>query len=85
MMAAAESNRIAQLIESAERALAEGRNTEAANLLAEAEALAPSDQRVLTALGVQALRVNDLPSARQHLERAAGQEPRSPVLWLNLA
>ena len=84
-MAAAESNRIAQLIESAERAQTNGRNTEAAKLLAEAEALAPSDQRVLAALGLQALRVNDLPTARQHLERAAGQEPRSPVLWLNLA
>jgi aspartyl/asparaginyl beta-hydroxylase (cupin superfamily) len=85
MMAAAESSQISQLIESAERAQTNGRSAEAANLLAEARSLAPSDPRVLNALGLQALRANDLPAARQHLEQSAAQDPRSPVLWLNLA
>jgi aspartate beta-hydroxylase len=81
----ADSNRIAQLIESAERAEASGRGTEAANLLAQAKSLAPSDPLVLNALGLQAMRANDFPAARQHLERAAGLASRSPALWLNLA
>ena len=48
-------------------------------------ALAPSDPRVLNALGLQALRANDAASARPLLEQAVAGEPREPVLWLNLA
>jgi aspartyl/asparaginyl beta-hydroxylase (cupin superfamily)/Tfp pilus assembly protein PilF len=85
MVVAAENKRIEQLVESAERAHNAGRTAEAAELLAQAESLAPSDALVLNALGLQAMRSNDLPAARQHLERAAGQRPHEPVLWLNLA
>jgi aspartate beta-hydroxylase len=85
MVARAEDNRISQLLESAERAQANGRSNDAAQLVAQARALAPSDPRVLNALGLQALRTNDSASARPHLEEAVALEPREPVLWLNLA
>jgi aspartate beta-hydroxylase len=85
MVAAAENKRISELIESAERAQANGRNTVAAGLIAEARALAPSDPRVLNALGLQALRANDPVSASPLLEQAVAREPREPTLWLNLA
>jgi aspartate beta-hydroxylase len=85
MVVAVESKRISELIESADRALADGRGAEAARLIAEASALAPSDPRVLNALGLQALRANDPAIARPLLEQAVETEPREPVLWLNLA
>jgi aspartate beta-hydroxylase len=85
MTAAADSNRISQLLESADRAQANGFGSDAARLIAEARALAPSDSRVLNALGLQALRENDPTNARPHLEQAVAQTPREPVLWLNLA
>lgn len=85
MVAAVESKRISELIESADRAQANGRIDEAARLIAEARSLAPSDPRVLNALGLQALRANDAVSASPFLEKAVAREPREPVLWLNLA
>ncbi len=85
MVAAAESNRVSELIESADRAQAHGRSGDAARLIAEARALAPSDPRVLNALGLQALRANDPANARPLLEQAVAQEPREPTLWLNLS
>lgn len=85
MTAAADSNRISQLLESAERAQANGQSGDAARLIAEARALAPADARVLNALGLQALRENDAAGARPHLEQAVAHAPREPVLWLNLA
>jgi aspartyl/asparaginyl beta-hydroxylase (cupin superfamily) len=85
MVAVAESKRISELIESADRAQANGRSADAAQLIAEARTLAPSDPRVLNALGLQALRANDSAGARPHLEQAVAREPREPVLWLNLA
>jgi len=85
MTAAADSNRISQLLESADRAQANGLGSDAARLIAEARALAPADSRVLNALGLQALRENDPTSARPQLEQAVAQTPREPVLWLNLA
>jgi len=84
-MAAADSQRISELIESADRAQAQNRGGDAARLLAEARALAPSDPRVLNALGLQALRNIDVPSARALLEQAVAREPHEPVLWINLA
>jgi aspartate beta-hydroxylase len=85
MAAAVESKRISELIESADRAQANGRSDDATLLIAQAHALAPSDPRVLNALGLQALRANDPAGARPHLEQAVAREPREPVLWLNLA
>jgi aspartyl/asparaginyl beta-hydroxylase (cupin superfamily) len=85
MVAAAESKRISELIESADRALANGRAAEAAEILEQAHALAPADPRVLNALGLKALRANDPSAARPLLEQAAAREPLEPVLWLNLA
>jgi aspartate beta-hydroxylase len=85
MTAAADGNRISQLLESADRAQANGLSSDAARLIAEARALAPADSRVLNALGLQALRENDPARARPHLEQAVAQAPREPVLWLNLA
>ena len=85
MAAAADSNRISQLLESADRAQASGLGSDAARLIAEARALAPADPRVLNALGLQALRANDPTSARPHLEQAVAHAPQEPALWLNLA
>jgi aspartyl/asparaginyl beta-hydroxylase (cupin superfamily) len=85
MVASADAKRVSELIEAAERAQAGGRACEAARLVAEARVLAPSHPLVLNALGVQALRANDPSAARPHLEQAVSQEPRDPVLWLNLA
>jgi len=85
MAAATDSNRISQLLESADRAQASGLGSDAARLIAEARALAPADPRVLNALGLQALRANDPTSARPHLEQAVAHAPQEPVLWLNLA
>ena len=85
MGAAVESKRISELIESADRAQANGRSADAARFIAEARALAPSDPRVLNALGLQALRANDPAGARPLLEQAVAGEPREPVLWLNLS
>jgi aspartate beta-hydroxylase len=85
MVAPVESKRISELIESADRAQVNGRGDEAARLIAEARALAPSDPRVLNALGLRALRANDPAGARPFLEQAVTREPREPVLWLNLA
>ena len=85
MAAATDSNRISQLLESADRAQASGLGSEAARLIAEARALAPADPRVLNALGLQALRANDPTSARPHLEQAVAHAPQEPALWLNLA
>ena len=82
MGAAVESKRISELIESADRAQANGRSADAAGLIAEARALAPSDPRVLNALGLQALRANDPASARPLLEQAVAGEPREPVCRL---
>src|ERR1700742_3972040 len=67
IVAAPDSRRIAQLVPFAERARSAGRNREATELLAQAESLAPSDALVLNALGLQAMRANDLSAARQHL------------------
>jgi aspartate beta-hydroxylase len=85
MVAAVESKRISELIESADRAQANGRSADAAALIAEARALAPSDPRVLNALGLQALRASDPASALPFLEQAVARDPREPTLWLNLA
>src|SRR5271168_5042593 len=85
MVAAVESKRITELIESADRAQASGRSGDAAGFIAEARALAPTDPRVLNALGLQALRANDPARALPLLEQAVAREPREPALWLNLA
>jgi aspartyl/asparaginyl beta-hydroxylase (cupin superfamily)/Tfp pilus assembly protein PilF len=85
MVAAAENDRLSQLLESADRARANGLDSDAARLVAEAHALAPTDSRVLNALGLQALRANDPTRARPYLEQAVARAPREPVLWINLA
>jgi aspartate beta-hydroxylase len=85
MVAAVDNKRISELIESADRAQANGRGDHADRLLAQARELAPSEPRVLNALGLQALRANDPTRARPLLEQAVAREPREPVLWLNLA
>jgi aspartate beta-hydroxylase len=85
MAADTDNHRIAQLLGSAERAQANGLGSDAARLIAEARALAPSDSRVLNALGLQALRANDPAGARTHLEQAVARAPTEPVLWLNLS
>jgi aspartyl/asparaginyl beta-hydroxylase (cupin superfamily) len=54
----------------------------------EAEAvlrLKPEDALALNILGAEALSRDDLEEARRHFEAATSADPKTPVLWLNLA
>jgi aspartyl/asparaginyl beta-hydroxylase (cupin superfamily) len=54
----------------------------------EAEAvlqLKPRDVVALNILGAEALTRGDLGAARRHFEAATSSDPKTPVLWLNLA
>ena len=76
---------IGPLIEGADKAAAAGRHDEALRLLEQARVAAPTHPRVLSALGMYALRTGDAATARKHLEEAVRIERRLPPLWLHLA
>jgi aspartyl/asparaginyl beta-hydroxylase (cupin superfamily) len=73
------------LIDSAERAGAQGQAAEAERLLTIARSAAPENPDVLGACGAQALRGGKLAEARSLLERAIASDPANPRLYLNLA
>jgi aspartyl/asparaginyl beta-hydroxylase (cupin superfamily) len=83
--AATDTTSLTELIDAADRAAAAGRITEAQALLARAQKRSASHPRVLSALGLLALRAGDATGARQHFEAAARTEPRSALLWLHVA
>jgi aspartate beta-hydroxylase len=77
--------RIDDLINASDRAAAAGKQADAARLLAEAQAAAPGHPRVLSALGLYALKWGDLDTARRHLNEAVIADPTAALLWFHLA
>ena len=76
---------IGPLIEGADKAAAAGRHDEARRLHEQARLAAPAHPRVLSALGMYALRTGDPATARKHLDEAVRIDPRVAPLWLHLA
>jgi aspartyl/asparaginyl beta-hydroxylase (cupin superfamily) len=86
MVAASTDNALlGQLIEGADKAAAGGRNAEAKRLLEQAQAAAPTHPRVLSALGMFALKTGDPADARKHLDEAVVADPKSVLMWFHLA
>ena len=83
--AAADDPGIGSLIDAADKASAAGQHTEAARLLAAAEAAAPGNPRVLNALGMLALKTGEFAVARRRLEEAVQRDAAAPLLWFHLA
>jgi aspartate beta-hydroxylase len=80
-----DSSFIGHLIDGADRAAAAGRLSEATRLLEEAKAAAPSHPRVLSALGMYALKTGDVAGARKYLDDAVAADHKSANLWFHLA
>lgn len=76
---------IRALMEAVDRADQAGNRQEAERVLAQARAAAPDHPGLLNVAGMRALLGGDPRAARPLLERAAGLDPTSPMLWLNLA
>jgi len=83
--AAAQDARMGSLIAAADQAAEAGQHAEAARLLAEAEAAAPGNPRVLNALGMHALKTGAFAEAGRRLEAAVQADARAPLLWFHLA
>ena len=83
--AAANEAHIGSLIATADKAAEAGQHAEAARLLAEAEACAPANPRVLNALGMHALKTGAFAEAGRRFEEAVQADARAPLLWLHLA
>ena len=76
---------IRRLVDAIDRADQAGDVAGADRALARVRELAPDHAGVLNLAGMRALRRGDARGAIPLLERAAEREPRSPMLWLNLA
>src|SRR2546430_2535064 len=76
---------IRSLVDAIDRADQAGDVAGADRALARVSELAPDHAGVLNLAGMRALRRGDARGAIPLLERAAEREPRSPMLWLNLA
>jgi aspartate beta-hydroxylase len=86
MVAASPDNALlGQLIEGADKAAAGGRHEEAKRLLEQAQAAAPAHPRVLSALGMFALKTGDPAGARKHLDAAVAADSQAVPLWFHLA
>jgi len=77
--------RVLELMASCERALAEGRGSEADRALLEAETLLPEHPRVLHEQARRLMAAGDARAARASLERAVAQAPREIRLLHSLA
>jgi len=82
---AADEARMNSLLAAADEAAEAGRHAEAGRILADAAAANPRDPRVLTALGMYALKRGDFAAAGGHFEQAAQLDPSAPQLWLHVA
>lgn len=74
-----------QLLQGYKAARAEGRVSEADQLLARAAQLAPAHPAVLNELGLRMAERGEASRARELFERATAADPRHPALWSNLA
>jgi len=82
---AATEPQIRALMEAVDRADQAGNRREAERILAQARTVAPDHPGLLNVAGMRALLGGDPGAARPLLERAAGLDPASPMLWVNLA
>jgi len=82
---AADEQKVAALMDSVDRLLAERRDAEAERPFSEAEAILPAHPRVLHERGRRLLAGGDAPAARAVLERAAQAAPGHLPFWLSLA
>ncbi len=80
-----EDQRVAQLIDSAYAALAQGRQAEADRLMREAESSAPRHPLVLNEIGQRKLMAGDLNGAYELLTQSTRDDPENPSAWVNLA
>ncbi len=80
-----DDQRIAMLIDAANKALAEGRADEAARLVQQAEQESPQHPLVLNEIGQRMLRSGDLVRAHDLFEQAVKGASSNPSLWINLA
>lgn len=77
--------RIPALIDSAHKALADGRTDEAARLVRQAELEAPEHPLVLGEIGQRLLRAGDLSRAHELFAQAVRSDSSNPSLWISLA
>lgn len=85
-MAATETEqRLRGLLERAERAGAAGQRQEAAQWLAQAQAIAPDHPLVLNSAGLAALSMGDAASAHNLFRQAIEKDSRQAAFWINLA
>ncbi len=81
----ADDQRIAALVDAANKALAEGRADEAARLVQQAELESPQHPLVLNEIGQRMLRSGDMVRAHQLFAEAVKGASSNPSLWINLA
>jgi aspartate beta-hydroxylase len=79
------TNRLEQLFAAAEAARARGDGAQASAQLMAVLQAAPEHPRALNSLGALALNAGDPVVAAGFFRRAAAADPRTPLLWLNLA
>ena len=76
---------ILRMIQASKAASADGRSSEADQLLARAAQLAPSHPAVLNELGLRMMQRGEAAKARELFQRATEADPGHPSLWSNLA
>jgi aspartate beta-hydroxylase len=76
---------VLRMIQASKAASAEGRSSEADQLLARVAQLAPAHPAVLNELGLRMMQRGDAAKARELFHRATQADPGHPSLWSNLA
>jgi aspartate beta-hydroxylase len=76
---------VLRMIQASKAASAEGRHSEADQLLARVAQLAPAHPAVLNELGLRMMQRGDAAKARELFHRATQADPGHPSLWSNLA
>ncbi len=80
-----EENRLRALVQQSDRAYASRDAVRAAQLLSEAQKVAPEHPLVLNSAAMRALDAGFGPQAVELLQRALAREDRNPAIWVNLA
>jgi aspartate beta-hydroxylase len=76
---------VLRMIQASKTASADGRSSEADQLLARVAQLAPAHPAVLNELGLRMMQRGDAAKARELFQRATQADPGHPSLWSNLA